>query len=524
MNIFKNTVLIIAALLLFTGQAHPQAIIQRIVIDPLNRAAIYCSQMPGSFKSRLSDDKKKIMIDFKNASVEESAREAHGQGIIQDVYIQRFGEDLQANVILKDKRGYTVLPLEYSQALFVEVFKWDDQSPADEFYREGILALETSAGTQPLIPSQEGMSRVNISQTKNAKNNFVKAANEEHTDAAALLGILLLKEGRQETALKLLKYSKVKETSIPDAYAALSQIYGERNIADKSQKNAEIFYGMTGKENFPVLSYPEINPVDSAVEKELSAILAPKKDSVFSLKNDSLKKDDSLAAKRFPNLFGDTAKKAEDYGLKIFPELSPAATALILIIFAGFGTLLVVSYLRWRKKQIEKIQRQVVKQNRGKVVERLESVQEERKKEKEKYREALKKERERRKKTEEIAVESEKEKLKKEKSPAALADKVEDLAKKILDEKKRESGIQSETSSLPPKVELALHLQQEQSRLKRQSISEINEKELAADPKKLAETAKKLGIDIGSLETKQAVEKLLKDKDYREKLGKKFKK
>ena len=112
----------------------------------------------------------------------------------------------------------------------------------------------------------------------------------------------------------------------------------------------------------------------------------------------------------------------------------------------------------------------------------------------------------------------------KQKSKSSLADRVENIANKIIEEKKRESGQSADsTTSLPAKVELALHLQQEQNKLKRKSLENIDEKMLLANPKKLTETAKKLGIDIGMLETKQSIEKIKQSKDQLDELGKKFK-
>ena len=509
--VFRNTVVIITFFLLAV-QARSQITVSRVEINPLNKATIYCSEKPTNFKSQLSVDKKKITINIYNAKVEENARKTNGQGIIQDVYIQNFSKDLQASIILKERRGYTILPLDYSQALVVEVFRWEDIQPAEDAYREGILALKSGL-------------------YKPAKDNFIKSAKNDYPNAAALLGILLLKEGKTNTAYKLLKYADAGGSDIPDLNACLAQIYYDRVDKEKAEFYSKKFTGQTKKKNFPLILIPDSVRVDSLVESELGKILDQHPDSVFVADNNSTTIEDSLSAKQFPGIFGKDSTKIEDFGLSIFPKMSPLALTVLLIIILGLAAMLALSYFRWRKAQIDKIQRQVVKQNREKVKDAIESLSEKRKKEKELYQEqlkkkqeALEKEREKRKKTEEIAIESEKDLLIKQKSKSSLADRVENIANKIIEEKKRESGQSADsTTSLPAKVELALHLQQEQNKLKRKSLENIDEKMLLANPKKLTETAKKLGIDIGMLETKQSIEKIKQSKDQLDELGKKFK-
>lgn len=488
-----------------------QILVSRVEINPLNRAILYCSEQPRNFKSQLSPDKKKIIINLINANVEEKARKAAAQGIIQDVYIQKFGSDLQVNVILKDRRGYTVFPLEYSQAIAIEVFRWEDVDAAEDAYREGLLALESS-------------------MYKPAKENFIKAVKNDHPNAAALLAIMLLKEGRTSTAYKLLRYADDGGSNIPDLNACLSQIYSDRGDKTKAEIFAKKFAELTKKESFPLIMIPDEYRIDSLVETELANIISIKQDSIYASNDDST--TNNATNTQFPNIFSkDSTNEAKDYGLKIFPDFSPLTTVFLIIIFVSFAVFLAISYFRWRKKQIEKIQRKVVKQNREKVIETIETLTEKNKKEKETYKEALvkkdealKKEREKRKKTEVLALESEIELLKKEKTKPSLADRVEDIANKIIEEKRRESGDNKiDTPSLPAKVELALHLQQEQNKLKRKNLENIDDKLLNANPKKLAETAKKLGIDVGMLETKQAIENIIKNKDSLDEFSKKFK-
>ncbi len=74
-----------------------------------------------------------------------------------------------------------------------------------------------------------------------------------------------------------------------------------------------------------------------------------------------------------------------------------------------------------------------------------------------------------------------------------------------------------------PKVELALHLQQEQQKLKNKAISELNRQSIPSDQSKLNETAKKLGIEKASLNTKKMLDSIEDDKNHLNQLANKFK-
>ena len=181
--------------------AFAQVQIQRLEIEPLNRAILYCSEIPKNFKTELSADKQKITLKFENARVLDSAREFHGKGIIQDIYVQSFKNNLEISIILKDKRGYTTIPMPYSRALAVEVFQWDKIDEGEDNYRSGLLAIEDN-----LIPT--------------AKKYLLKSVSLTNTDAAGILGILNLQSGNIKEAIGDFTIALKSGTKIPDVFAA----------------------------------------------------------------------------------------------------------------------------------------------------------------------------------------------------------------------------------------------------------------------------------------------------------------
>jgi hypothetical protein len=72
------------------------------------------------------------------------------------------------------------------------------------------------------------------------------------------------------------------------------------------------------------------------------------------------------------------------------------------------------------------------------------------------------------------------------------------------------------------KIELAMNLAEEQKKIKTQHLHELESINLPKDLSKLNEISKKLGIEKGGLETKQAIERLLADEEYLDKLKRKF--
>jgi hypothetical protein len=252
----KILLILITSITFFLGQrtVYSQLNVYRIEINPLNRATVYCSDIPSVFATKLSDDKQKVVIMLRDALVADSSREKHGTGIINDVYVQSFKKNLEISVILKDKRGYTAAPLIYSRAVMVEVFRWDQLSPADDEYRTGLLALEAN-----LISS--------------AENSFEKAVSLGNADAAVFLGIIRLQQGRVKSALENLLISYKFQIKIPDAFAALSQIMKMNAYQKEAGILANSFYEQTGLNSFPEIVVPD-NPDLTDAEKNYDSLIS----------------------------------------------------------------------------------------------------------------------------------------------------------------------------------------------------------------------------------------------------------
>jgi cytoskeletal protein RodZ len=79
-----------------------------------------------------------------------------------------------------------------------------------------------------------------------------------------------------------------------------------------------------------------------------------------------------------------------------------------------------------------------------------------------------------------------------------------------------------DSGNMNAKLQLSIHLAEEQRKIKSQNIENLKNTTIPTDKKKLSEISKKLGIEKGVLETKAAMEKILKDKDKMKKLNDKF--
>ncbi len=515
-------IILIAAILVLPLRSFGQLRVVRTKIDPLNRAMIYFSDIPSGFQSYLSEDKKKVNVKINNAGVVDSARITRGGGIIEDVYVQTKEDDLEINIVMKDKRGYTAVPLPYSRSLMIDVFKWDALSAAEDSYRVGLLAIE------------DGIRQV-------AKKQLVRAVKEGSADAAAMLGILLIREGELDDALDNLTFAVNNGTQIPDAYAGLSQIYSIKNDTENANKYSQKFAEMTGIKSFPKI---KISPIadDDTLRSEAYSHVARLNDpfsgdSIHALTGDSMSFDlaaDSPAA--------DTAR-ADSALLPIESTAKPwYFTVMTYIIMAGvaLAAIVLLLYFRWRKNEMNKIAKKPARSE--KFRKSLESA-------KANASTGAKRASETYKKSERIhggrpepqpEPEEEEPKLSRP-SPEELKKleqkELEDMLSQIRSkidtsdeepediEESEDSDEESEKSlGYSPKIELAMHLRNEQQKLKKQNLSSLDREELPTDVGKLSDIARKLGIEKGSLETRKAMENLKDDKELIEKLKSKFSK
>lgn len=516
-----------------------QLMFNKVEIGPPYRVSFYCSQLPDNFTSELSADKKRVTIRVPGASVQDSARQTHSGGIVEDVYINSKEGNLEIMIVLKSKRGYTAVPLPYSNALMAEFFRWDQINPTEDNYRMGLLALTDGIG-------------------KAAEKYLKKASDEGHVNASAFYGIILLQRGSVTEAAEKIEYALKSGSDIPDAYAAATQLLRMNNYPNEAEKYADAFKKLTG------LSYVAELPVEipddakpestAAIETALYSLVNDS--TLFSISaNDSVPTTDSAKEERFAGLFGPDSTADGNSGGN--PEYDSSTPSVVpewftqILIYVGifviiFSVILIFAYFRWRRNQaskkiddsdsvtndafdekLEKARKTLSEPNRkeavkaytkaGSVVDRTV---------KEKSTAGKKQEKTEKQKVEEKAATEIRSKAEKEEEDK---NKLMELLSKVKESKSEEGKtvLQKEEpkpkkSEGPPRIELAMHLQEEQRRIKEKDISSIKQQDLPTDVKKLSEVARKLGIETSGLETKKKIDKLSSDKDAMSQLEKKF--
>lgn len=536
---FKNLHIIIlfVSSLAFPLSAAGQIKAARVSIAPLNRATIYFSKLPDKFTSSLSEDKRKINIKAINSGVEETARVTRGEGVIDEVYIQTIDANLDISISLKDKRGYTVAPLPYSNALMVEAFVWERLSPAEDNYRNALLALES------------GVARTAI-------RYFTKSSKLGNDQAAAMLAIQLLKTGDVNLAYEYALMAVRANTNIADSYACLAQIYKMRSDMEKSKQYAGIFFQMTGLKSFPELSVGTVEFVDSIPSGPVSLLKMMNDpfygDSTFFNDTSSIADTAGFAKDTLISEIPDSLSRTAESKTDDMPEWFKYLIIFAVVTVIGLGLIVAMLYLKWRNSQMKSLKKAKPKSKEKTKTQQPEKQQsslpsaslaakaytkqqqsatttintdvkltqstERSLKEREKLPEELTAEDPAIKKEEQQELERILSKFRKQ---AEIDLNKEEEQKKTRFEE-TENFQTTQKPALPAKVELALHLAQEQQKLKRKNIENLDKEKLPTDVNKLADVAKKLGIEKSSLETKKSLEKMQSDKQSLNKLFEKF--
>ncbi len=499
----KNKILLLFCCFFFTFSnlvSYAQSTIYKIEINPLNRVLFYFDKLPNEYFSQLSLDKKKITLKIKNCIIVDSAKRAKGTGIIQDIYTSINKNQTELNIFLKDKRGYTAVPLPYSQTLMVECFQWDNLTNGEDIYRETLLAIENKIST-------------------GIQDSLLKAATLGDANSLTFLSFILLQKGYVKSSHKALTIANEKGSNIPDLYAALSQTYKLLGDEKKINQVNTLFYNSTGLVNFQEIAIPEnLNNVQLA-DDSLFHILNEMDFSANSQnKNDSLSifnQKDSLGIKKDTNsILKNQDEESSTSWLSDF-------VLYFIILFLLLSIFIISSYFKWRKQQIKSRAKQKnvnskfvkdfekAKQtvNQGKIIDKTIN--------------------------EEINIPKTPSPSINKKEEINFEDKLEKLAQKIVDSKKQSLDNQADIETIstikepvkkkiPPKIELALHLQNEQQRLKQQNIESLKGISLESNREKLIEIAQKLRLEKSSVETQQKLEELNQNEQSLSKLKDKF--
>jgi len=301
----------------------------RLNIEPLNKANMYFNQSV-EFKTRLSADKTKITVEIENCKVSENAANSSSTGIISDVVsIINSKGNLEVDVITRDKRGYTALYLPYSRQISIEVFRWDALSTEEDLYRSGLLALEDDIFAE-------------------AESSMDKASEMGHPNSPAIIGIAQLINGDIETAYKNLILAAKRETIIPDAYAALAQIYRARGEDALAAKFEEKFLQKANLEIFAEL--PIYIPDNIELNEEVDSFFENKTETDSNLVKVEAKPDSSAIAKN--NITKSKEGDAEDI-------LPTEILTYILYALAIFAIAFLAYYLSIRVKNLAENKRNV---------------------------------------------------------------------------------------------------------------------------------------------------------------------
>lgn len=480
-------VYILIFFILFTNQLISNEV-TNIVINPLNRVVIKFDTLPQKIESELSDSKTLIKLDIGQTKINDKYRQLTGLGIISDVFVSNEAAKTILNIKAKERRGYTISYLRFSNQAIVDVFLWDKLSSDEELLRTGLIALE-----EKIYP-----------ETISSLYKTLKSGNNE---GAYYLGMAYLETGNFQQAITVLNYAYHIDSTIIDALAGLALAHNQmgnyvdyENFANKFKEKCNCRFDATFNFNKIELDTTML---------DLSHLVIPAVDSLNSDSTDIVLSDtiskvniDSLNSLNKVETIFDTIERYLIYGFII-----------VGLTFALF----IYYYWKWRKEQMSKREKAPTQ----KFDDSLQAAQSKI------NTDTLKK----MYKAGDLANDSKTE------TPAKHEQKVEKESEIISREKMDKLGSVIEsitgkpaasyklTTTIPnvnAKLQLAMHLAVEQRKVKTQNLENLKTANIPTDKKKLSEVSKKLGIEKGGLETKAAMEKILKDKDKLKKLNDKF--
>lgn len=440
---------------------------------------------PIEYKTKLSDDKKQIQIILSEP--------------IPPVIIDKYRTDKKISLtslrVNKDtltlgfdtEIGYTAPSLPYSNSVLIETFKWKDLSSSQDIYRTALLAYEDD-----IIGS--------------AVSGLKSSLDLGEINAAAFLGFISIKRGYYESAERYFLYAESKESDIFEIYAALASIYAEKSDSAKSS----IYEGLyKSKSNNSIRLHDWAIPSPSP---DTSALAAHSSELIFNPLTHTSDENWLDLEQSQP----DTA--ASDFLADSYAD-DNFLLEWLLYAAAFFGIIILYVYFKWRNEQLKR------KNNINKTT--TNSTQ--KSNFDEKLRNAAKANEIAKLKAKKLYAEAKasqetpNEEKQKSKNPEEILLDALKKNKKYFDEKMRLNATAGQNKpSLSAKAQLALHLAEEQQRIKSQSLDKINSKNVDLSPGKLSEISKKLGIEKGGLETKIALNKYINSKEGLKKLADKF--
>lgn len=455
--------------------------IKKVLIEPLNRINIYFDSDKLQFNHYLSDDKKNINI-YINDNLKFTDTVIKSEGIIEKIIFTN-NSNPKIKITLKEKRGYNLLFLPTSNNLMIEIFQWDKLSSAEDKFRTSILSFNNSITDIPI-------------------NDLLPLVKEKVSNASSILGLIYFKKGLINTSEKLLNYSIFLNDNIPEVYAALyliNNLKGNFNIANQNKNH---YFSKTALDTIYNIEY-EINNLNDEQEilkfSFIDSLLFKSKDTSLTKRN-----QDTIILKDYP-----TESKQDDSSNKLI--------MYILLLFSLFIISIVSLYLKWRKNKInELIESKKIKIPEKKTMSN--KITEIYKKNEPKKDEVKPNLNEPNNKTIEINKAKEKENI-----LNVIKQVTEDIKQSEKLKKEQENSEKTVQSyNIPAKVEIALNIQEEQKKLRKKNLEELKTTIIPVDKSKLSEVSKKLGIEVGGLEIKKEIDKLLNDEKELQNLKSKF--
>lgn len=455
--------------------------IKKVLIEPLNRVNIYFDNDNFNFNHYLSDDKKNINISIDD-NITFLDTVIKSEGIIEKIIITNKSNP-KIKISLKEKRGYNLLFLPTSNNLMIEIFQWDKLSGLEDKFRTSLLSFNNSITDIPI-------------------NDLLPLVKEKVSNASSILGLIYFKKGLINTSEKLLNYSIFLNDNIPEVYAALYLISSLKGNFDKATENKKNFYSKIGLDTIYNIEF-EINNLND--EQEILKITFIDS-SLTSTPDTNLTKrnKDTIILKDIPF----EQKQEEGYSKLIL---------YIVILFILFIIIIILLYLKWRKNKInELIESKKIKIPEKKVISK--KITEIYKKNEPKTDVIKNNLNEPNNKTIDLNKEKEKQNI-----LNVIKQVTEDIkqAEKLKKEQENTEKF-NQSYNIPAKVEIALNIQEEQKKLRNKNLEELKTTVLPIDKSKLTEVSKKLGIEVGGLEIKKEIEKLLNDEKELQNLKSKF--
>lgn len=491
--------------------------LERITINPKNRVNLYFNNIP-IYKSELSGDKKNVFLYIDDNEFVDRYSQISGSGIIKYVTLTKINKKIKAQIELSTQRGYTAIPLPFTNSILVEAFSWDGIEKEEDTYREALLAYEVGS----------------IEQTKELLN---KIAEGNNSNAKAILGLILMKEGQIVEASKYIFEAHRDSSNIEDLYAAMAEIFKWKGLNQESLRNDSLFRSITKLESYPSFAYNG-NPEELVIPNYYysNQEIADNKEGL----------DTTISDEQTSSTFLD------DYEEKSIGELlgfSDGYIIFVIIIVILCLAMLYYIYNKWKKGKIQEFKdmtsnrfqeevRQARKKQKDKIEEQQKKNEEQgiRKKEEDnsnifskKYVQDEKKSKMdniqqfRVKPTRNVKEITNKEQLEKFLTNYIPLKRIEETEKEEtkIDEDivyDAESDTKVETNS--PDVNLALRLAEEKNRLKQKQLLDLAKKKKIEDNQEYVDNNKdKLDEDS---ENEEKNKEIKTDEELLSKLNKKF--